>query len=106
MHSRDYDRPDAFKDRTVICAGSRASGTDLAREIADVAAEVVVVDRSLRRGDGVPRDGGGARGNIRRRRRLVRLTREGGAVLEDDESAGSGGGAGSHLEPFWITWML
>ena len=94
MHSRDYDRPEAFKDRTVICVGSRAGGTDLAREIADVAAEVVVVDRSLRRGDGVPRDGGGARGNIRRRRRLVRLTREGGAVLEDDESAESGGGAG------------
>ena len=47
MHSKDYDQPEPFTGKRVVVVGSRASGTDLAREIATVADLVLVVDRSL-----------------------------------------------------------
>jgi hypothetical protein len=93
LHSRDYDTPEPFKGKRVVCVGSRASGTDLAREIAEVAEAVWVVDRGLKDGDGVPRNNGGARGNIRRRATLVRLTKEGGAVLRDGSTPSGACGA-------------
>lgn len=47
MHSKDYDQPEPFTGKRVVVVGARASGTDLAREIATVADLVLVVDRSL-----------------------------------------------------------
>jgi hypothetical protein len=34
IHSVEYDIPEPFRDRTVLCIGGRASGSDIAREIA------------------------------------------------------------------------
>ncbi|KAJ8604887.1 hypothetical protein CTAYLR_010420 [Chrysophaeum taylorii] len=43
-HSRDYDTPDEFVGKTVICVGARSSGTDIAKELVfDGNAERVVV---------------------------------------------------------------
>jgi len=45
LHSIAYDTPDpAFANRTVLCIGGRASGSDLAREIAHVAKHVYLSD--------------------------------------------------------------
>ena len=35
MHSMEYDIPDPFINQTVLCIGGRASGSDIAREIAN-----------------------------------------------------------------------
>ena len=40
MHSMYYRRPAQFKGQRVLVVGARASGTDLAREISQEAAEV------------------------------------------------------------------
>ncbi|KAL7561580.1 hypothetical protein ACA910_004173 [Epithemia clementina (nom. ined.)] len=34
FHSMEYDNPTEFRDQTVLCIGGRASGSDIAREIA------------------------------------------------------------------------
>ena len=34
LHSMEYDIPDPFRNQTVLCIGGRASGADIAREIA------------------------------------------------------------------------
>ncbi|CAM9225821.1 unnamed protein product [Phaeothamnion confervicola] len=47
LHSRDYDAPEPFRGQRVLCIGARASGTDLAREISEVAKEVRVCDTSV-----------------------------------------------------------
>jgi len=52
MHSVAYDEPDEFKDQTVLCIGGRASGADIAREIATVAKHVYVSDSA--KADGAP----------------------------------------------------
>ena len=39
-HSLEYDDPTDFKDLRVLCIGARASGEDLAREIADVSSHL------------------------------------------------------------------
>eukprot|EP00897_Mesotaenium_endlicherianum_P004155 jgi/Mesen1/3768/ME000205S03029 len=46
MHSHNYRTPDAFTDKTVVVIGAAASGEDIAREIAQVAAEVHMCSRS------------------------------------------------------------
>ena len=35
LHSVEYDIPDPFIDQTILCIGGRASGSDIAREIAN-----------------------------------------------------------------------
>ncbi|KAI8074079.1 hypothetical protein BC940DRAFT_289943 [Gongronella butleri] len=40
MHSREYRRPDAFKDQTVFVVGSGSSGLDIVRESSRVASKV------------------------------------------------------------------
>lgn len=69
MHSRDYDHPEALRGLKVLCVGYRASGTDIAREVAQVASEVHVVDRRLSKmtEDGKDEAGALQRGNIYRR---------------------------------------
>lgn len=44
MHSIAYDKPEAFAGKTVLCIGGRASGADLAREIAAHAHAVFLSD--------------------------------------------------------------
>jgi hypothetical protein len=44
MHSMAYDDPAQFQGQTVLCIGGRASGADLAREIAKHAASVYLSD--------------------------------------------------------------
>ena len=43
MHSMKYDIPDAFQDKTVLCIGGRASGSDIAREIASLKGKTKVI---------------------------------------------------------------
>ena len=38
MHSIEYDSPSAFKGLRVLCIGGRASGADIAREMAEAGA--------------------------------------------------------------------
>lgn len=49
LHSIAYDVPEAFAGRTVLCIGGRASGSDLARELAeaDIAAKVYLSDSAF-----------------------------------------------------------
>lgn len=44
MHSIEYDNPADFKGQTVLCVGARASGSDIAREIAPYATHVYLSD--------------------------------------------------------------
>jgi hypothetical protein len=44
LHSIAYDEPSAFSGQRVLCVGGRASGADLAREIANHAAHVYLSD--------------------------------------------------------------
>mmetsp|Transcript_42250 Transcript_42250/g.61723 ORF Transcript_42250/g.61723 Transcript_42250/m.61723 type:complete len:424 (+) Transcript_42250:250-1521(+) len=44
LHSIQYDDPNVFTDKTVLCVGGRASGSDLAREISHVAKKVYLSD--------------------------------------------------------------
>lgn len=44
LHSIAYDTPERFAGQTVLCIGGRASGSDLAREIAPVARHVYLSD--------------------------------------------------------------
>jgi len=61
MHSMTYDSPDEFQNERVLCIGARASGTDIAREVSQVAMEVHVIDK-----DCSSREVGGEKGNISR----------------------------------------
>jgi len=45
MHSVQYDVPQPFEGKRVLCIGARASGTDVAREISSVAKTVHVCDK-------------------------------------------------------------
>jgi cation diffusion facilitator CzcD-associated flavoprotein CzcO len=56
-HSKDYDTPARFQGKRVVVVGSRASGTDVAREVAAVAELLLVVDRSLKPMPLAPGDG-------------------------------------------------
>lgn len=49
IHSIEYDVPQPFRDRTVLCIGGRASGSDIAREIAALggATRVCLSDSSV-----------------------------------------------------------
>ncbi|KAF7051431.1 hypothetical protein CFC21_109263 [Triticum aestivum] len=47
MHSHSYRVPDPFHGHVVVVVGYRSSGFDISREIAGVAREVHVADRSL-----------------------------------------------------------
>ncbi|KAE8780134.1 Flavin-containing monooxygenase FMO GS-OX5 [Hordeum vulgare] len=47
MHSHSYRVPDPFHGQVVVVVGYRSSGFDISREIAGVATEVHVADRSL-----------------------------------------------------------
>jgi hypothetical protein len=51
MHSMDYDshlcHTDTFSNKRVLIVGARASATDIAREVARTAANVIVADRGL-----------------------------------------------------------
>jgi len=44
MHSIEYDNPADFQDQRVLCVGGRASGSDMAREIAPYARQVYMSD--------------------------------------------------------------
>jgi thioredoxin reductase len=44
IHAIEYDNPDEFKGKTVLCVGARASGADIAREIGQVAKKVYLSD--------------------------------------------------------------
>ncbi len=46
LHSIEYDDPKIFEDKTVLCIGGRASGSDLAREISHYANKVYLSDTS------------------------------------------------------------
>eukprot|EP00304_Pavlova_gyrans_P007973 CAMPEP_0206055492 /NCGR_PEP_ID=MMETSP1466-20131121/40237_1 /ASSEMBLY_ACC=CAM_ASM_001126 /TAXON_ID=44452 /ORGANISM="Pavlova gyrans, Strain CCMP608" /LENGTH=650 /DNA_ID=CAMNT_0053430719 /DNA_START=1 /DNA_END=1953 /DNA_ORIENTATION=- len=48
-HAADYNTPDAYANKKVLLVGARASGTDIAREVASVAAHVMVADTSCAR---------------------------------------------------------
>ena len=106
MHSKDYDEPQPFTGKRVVVVGSRASGTDLAREIATVADLVLVIDRSLP----LPKGGkpdltdksaarvGGARNNVVRVPRLYDLGTGAGENEECTSAATIGDYAGLGLE--------
>ncbi|KAL7520039.1 hypothetical protein ACHAWX_005180 [Stephanocyclus meneghinianus] len=47
-HAIEYDRPDEYAHKTVLCIGARASGTDIAREIGSVANAVYLSDSTCR----------------------------------------------------------
>jgi cation diffusion facilitator CzcD-associated flavoprotein CzcO len=74
VYAKDYDQPQAFADRRVLCVGARASGTDIAREVSGCASTVHVCDRSVQQSSL-----GGERGNIWRRPSIVNFS--GGKVL-------------------------
>lgn len=40
LHSRDYRRPDVFKDKTVAVLGASYSGKDVGRQLSDYATKV------------------------------------------------------------------
>ena len=44
MHSIEYDEPQIYADQRVLCVGGRASGSDLAREVAQYAKYVYLSD--------------------------------------------------------------
>lgn len=44
IHAIEYDNPDEYKGKTVLCIGARASGVDIAREIGLVANKVYLSD--------------------------------------------------------------
>eukprot|EP00804_Cyclotella_cryptica_P030942 CCRYP_019609-RA/>CCRYP_019609-RA protein AED:0.25 eAED:0.25 QI:87/1/1/1/1/1/2/424/586 len=48
LHAIQYDQPDEFTNQTVLCVGARASGMDIAREIASVARVVYLSDSTCR----------------------------------------------------------
>ena len=48
FHSIEYDDPSEFRDQTVLCIGGRASGSDIAREIARAGAKQVYLSDSSR----------------------------------------------------------
>lgn len=51
FHSIEYDLPSDFKDRRVLCIGGRASGADIAREMAEAgAAHVYLSDTAKKDG--------------------------------------------------------
>ncbi|KAG8461411.1 hypothetical protein KFE25_010598 [Diacronema lutheri] len=70
MHARRYKRPEQFAGKRVVIVGARASGTDIAREVAAVAASVVVADPACA---ALERVGGAAHGTIWRAPALARL---------------------------------
>lgn len=46
LHAIEYDTPEPFRGKTVLCIGGRASGSDLTREISSVAEHVYLSDPS------------------------------------------------------------
>lgn len=57
MHSVEYDEPSDFANQRVLCIGGRASGADIAREIAPYAQHVYLSDSSLRKREHVREKG-------------------------------------------------
>ena len=49
LHSIEYDLPSDFKGQRVLCIGGRASGADIAREIAEAGAEHVYLSDSAKK---------------------------------------------------------
>ncbi|KAL1316636.1 hypothetical protein AAHE18_15G080600 [Arachis hypogaea] len=47
MHSHNYRTPEPFQDQVIVLIGGAASAVDISRDIATVAKEVHIVDRSL-----------------------------------------------------------
>jgi len=60
MYAVEYDDPQAFEGKVVLCVGARASGSDLAREISQYASAVYLSDSTLDPllGDDIPRSHG------------------------------------------------
>ncbi|CAM9832618.1 unnamed protein product, partial [Discosporangium mesarthrocarpum] len=79
MHSRDYDEPSPFRGESVLCVGSRASGTDVAREISSTARVVHVCDRAAKETLGA----GGEHGNVWLRPALKRFEGRNGVCFVD-----------------------
>jgi hypothetical protein len=46
LHAIEYDTPDSYANKTVLCIGARASGADIAKEIGLVATKVYLSDSS------------------------------------------------------------
>eukprot|EP00512_Aurantiochytrium_limacinum_P010802 CAMPEP_0171565504 /NCGR_PEP_ID=MMETSP0961-20121227/13_1 /TAXON_ID=87120 /ORGANISM="Aurantiochytrium limacinum, Strain ATCCMYA-1381" /LENGTH=434 /DNA_ID=CAMNT_0012119065 /DNA_START=1295 /DNA_END=2596 /DNA_ORIENTATION=- len=44
IHSKDYRRPETFRDQVVVVVGAQSSGTDIGRELDGIAAEVHICD--------------------------------------------------------------
>ncbi|CAM9525685.1 unnamed protein product [Chrysoparadoxa australica] len=82
LHSMYYDDPSQFKGMKVLCIGARSSGTDVAREVAGVASEVHVCDRSVRE-----TSKGGAQGNIWRHPEIQTFAGSNGVTFTDGSTA-------------------
>ncbi|KAG5187668.1 hypothetical protein JKP88DRAFT_353660 [Tribonema minus] len=84
MYANEYDEAGGLEGQSVLCVGARASGTDIAREVAEVAAEVHVSDRS-RKGGSTFR--GGLHGNIARHPGVEKFTGDKGVLFTDGTTA-------------------
>lgn len=54
LHSHNYRRPEVFAEKKVVLLGGRASGVDIAIEVAEHASETVVCARDGRTGQSLP----------------------------------------------------
>ncbi|MEM6995415.1 MAG: NAD(P)-binding domain-containing protein [Myxococcota bacterium] len=78
LHSHNYRVPDSFADQQVLIIGAKASGVDISRDIATVAARVHLCARGH-----VGCEHVGVRGNIERRANVARLHADRAATLDD-----------------------
>lgn len=51
LHAKEYKSPNEFSNQTVVVVGARSSGTDIARELSQVASQVHVCDKKCPSGD-------------------------------------------------------
>jgi len=83
MHSHSYRTPERFKGQRVVIVGAQASGEDIARDVADVAAEVYICARSWQNADWARETSAiGPKGNIWRRNMVIEALPDGRVVFE------------------------
>jgi len=79
-HSIAYDNPFVYKDLVVLCVGGRASGSDLTREISQVAKHVFICDSAFpKEFSGVPQ----TLGNVTYLPRLMKYDSSEGFLFHD-----------------------
>eukprot|EP00041_Stephanoeca_diplocostata_P013940 m.249473 g.249473 ORF g.249473 m.249473 type:complete len:514 (-) comp19524_c0_seq3:162-1703(-) len=84
MHSKDFVAANVFDGKRVVVVGVKASGTDIARELAGHGADVHCVDRLCECSHQNPAENaGGANGGIWRRPSITRLNADGSVVFQD-----------------------